>query len=152
MRWQPSEEIIASSRDMAIPGWKAEHINTLRLWAAKPGQLFDLSRFNQGDYLHAAQHEVLAETLKASLDMVRPDIVFYNAGVDPHVDDRLGRLALTESGLAERDRRVIGFFREQDIPVAGVMGGGYSADIDEIARRHTILHRTAKKVIFRVFR
>ena len=91
--------------------------------------------------------EVLADTLKASLDMVRPDIVFYNAGVDPHVDDRLGRLALTESGLAERDRRVIGFFREHDIPVAGVMGGGYSADIDEIARRHTILHRTAMEFV-----
>jgi len=63
MRWRPSEEVIASSTDMAIAGWKAEHINTLRLWAAKPGQLFDLSRFNQGDYLTAAAHEVLAETL-----------------------------------------------------------------------------------------
>ena len=62
-RWHPSEEVIASSTDMAIAGWKAAHINTLRLWAAKPGHLFDLSRFNRGDYLHAAQHEVLAETL-----------------------------------------------------------------------------------------
>ena len=62
-RWQPAEEVIASSSDMAIAGWKAEHINTLRLWAAKPGQIFDLSRFNRGDYLNAAQHEVLAETL-----------------------------------------------------------------------------------------
>lgn len=62
-RWQPGEEVIASSSDMAIAGWKAAHINTLRLWSAKPGQLFDLSRFNRGDYLHAAQHEVLAETL-----------------------------------------------------------------------------------------
>lgn len=62
-RWQPAEEVIAASSDMAIAGWKADHINTLRLWAAKPGQVFDLSRFNRGDYLNAAQHEVLAETL-----------------------------------------------------------------------------------------
>ena len=62
-RWQPAEEVIAASSDMAIAGWKAEHINTLRLWSAKPGQIFDLSRFNRGDYLNAAQHEVLAETL-----------------------------------------------------------------------------------------
>jgi len=62
-RWQPSEEVFATSSDMAIAGWKGEHINTLRLWAAKPGQIFDLSRFNRGDYLYAAQHEVLAETL-----------------------------------------------------------------------------------------
>ena len=62
-RWQPAEEVIAASSDMSIAGWKAEHINTLRLWSAKPGQVFDLSRFNRGDYLNAAQREVLAETL-----------------------------------------------------------------------------------------
>ena len=62
-KWQPSEEVIAASKDMAIAGWGAKHINTLRLWSARPGQLFDLSRFNQGDYLQAAQQEVQAETL-----------------------------------------------------------------------------------------
>jgi len=62
-RWQPNEEVIAASKDMAIAGWGAKHINTLRLWSARPGQLFDLSRFNQGDYLQAAQQQVRAETL-----------------------------------------------------------------------------------------
>ena len=52
---------------MAIAGWKAEHINTLRLWSAKPAQTFDLSQFNEGNYLEAAQHEVLAETLSRVL-------------------------------------------------------------------------------------
>ena len=85
----------------------------------------------------------LDDTLQRALAMIRPDIVFYNGGVDPHEADRLGRLALSDAGLAERDRHVFGFFREAGIPVAGVMGGGYSADIDEIARRHTIMHRTA---------
>ena len=42
---------------------------------------------------------LLAEHLPGLLQEVRPDLVFYNAGVDPHVDDRLGRLALTEAGL-----------------------------------------------------
>ena len=28
-----------------------------------------------------------------------PDLVFYNAGVDPHADDRLGRMQLTDGGL-----------------------------------------------------
>lgn len=86
---------------------------------------------------------LLPELLETALDRARPDIVFYNAGVDPHLDDRLGRLALTDAGLAERDRRVIGFFRERGIPLAGVIGGGYSRDIDALARRHTILHRVA---------
>jgi acetoin utilization deacetylase AcuC-like enzyme len=91
----------------------------------------------------AAYLEVLKEALAASLNKMRPGIVFYNAGVDPHRDDRLGRLSLSNEGLGERDRRVIGFFREQDIPVACVMGGGYSRDIAEIADRHAITHRVA---------
>ena len=61
--WQPAEQVIACANDMPIAGWGAEQVNTLRLWSAKPGKNFNLSRFNQGDYLHAAEHEVLAETL-----------------------------------------------------------------------------------------
>lgn len=72
-----------------------------------------------------------------------PQLVFYNAGVDPHQDDRLGRLNLTDAGLAKRDATVIGHFRERGIPVCGVIGGGYSFDIDAVARRHSILFRTA---------
>ena len=87
------------------------------------------------------------ETLQAALpgvvDNHRPDIVFYNAGVDPHREDRLGRLALSDEGLARRDRTVIGMLRDRDLPLACVIGGGYSDDIDTLARRHAGLHRTA---------
>lgn len=86
---------------------------------------------------------MLAELLPAVLDRARADVVFYNAGVDPHADDRLGRLALSDAGLAERDRRVIGAVRERGLPLVGVVGGGYEADVDRLARRHAILHRTA---------
>ncbi|MEL7453752.1 MAG: histone deacetylase, partial [Pseudomonadota bacterium] len=48
----------------------------------------------------------LRKTLARAFDAAEPDLVFYNAGVDPHRDDRLGRLALTDGGLAERDRIV----------------------------------------------
>ena len=41
---------------------------------------------------------LLAAHLPGLLEDVRPDLVFYNAGVDPHVDDQLGRLALSERG------------------------------------------------------
>ncbi|BDA83405.1 histone deacetylase [Aureimonas sp. SA4125] len=90
---------------------------------------------------------VLPFALETALHDASPDIVFYNAGVDPHGDDRLGRLSLTDAGLAERDRRVIGFFRDRGIPLAGVIGGGYSRDIESLARRHTILHRVASEFV-----
>jgi starch phosphorylase len=65
--WHPTEQVIAIGNDTAIAGWKAQHVNTLRLWSAKPAQTFDLSEFNEGNYLEAAQHEVLAETLSRVL-------------------------------------------------------------------------------------
>jgi acetoin utilization deacetylase AcuC-like enzyme len=73
----------------------------------------------------------------------RPQLVFYNAGVDPHRDDRLGRLALTDAGLRRRDTAVISFFREKEIPVCGVIGGGYSKDVAALAARHAILFDVA---------
>ncbi|MCQ0987844.1 histone deacetylase family protein [Jiella marina] len=92
-------------------------------------------------------HAVLSDALEAAFDRSSPDLVFFNAGVDPHRDDRLGRLSLSDSGLAERDRQVFGFFRERDIPVAAVIGGGYSRDIDALARRHSIVHRVATEFV-----
>ena len=89
------------------------------------------------DYL-AALTDVLPK-----VERFGPEIVFYNAGVDPHRDDRLGRLALTDEGLARRDARVIGHFRDLGVPVVGVLGGGYSRDLRTLSRRHTILHRVA---------
>lgn len=56
-------------------------------------------------------------------------LAFYLAGADPHEDDRLGRLALSAAGLAERDRRVLGWLGERRIPVALSMAGGYGRDI-----------------------
>ena len=71
------------------------------------------------------------------------DLVFYNAGVDPHAADRLGRLALSDDGLRARDVAVIRHFRARDIPVCGVIGGGYSTDVAALAERHAILFEVA---------
>jgi acetoin utilization deacetylase AcuC-like enzyme len=75
------------------------------------------------------------------LDRVRPDLVFYNAGVDPHVDDQLGRLALSDAGLAARERRVLDACLGRGLPLACVLGGGYAPTVDLVAARHAILHR-----------
>ena len=91
----------------------------------------------------AAYLEQLRLVLPELERRARPDIVFYNAGVDPHAEDRLGRLALSDAGLRQRDRTVIGYFRERDIPLCGVIGGGYSTDLAALAARHAILFEVA---------
>lgn len=95
----------------------------------------------------AAYLEVVRDTVAHVLNGFRPDLVFYNAGVDPHRDDRLGRLKLSDAGLMERERTVIGLCRERDVPIAGVLGGGYAPDIDTLAQRHATLHRAAAEFL-----
>jgi acetoin utilization deacetylase AcuC-like enzyme len=82
--------------------------------------------------------EVLQSHLPRLLDALAPDLVFLNAGVDPHRDDKLGRLDLTDEGLRRRDSYVIEQARSRGIPLVTVIGGGYSTDIDALARRHAI--------------
>jgi acetoin utilization deacetylase AcuC-like enzyme len=89
---------------------------------------------------------LIAEHLPGLLEDVRPDLVFYNAGVDPHVDDQLGRLALSEQGLWRRERLVLDTCLRAGVPVAGVIGGGYAADLDQLARLHAILPQVASEL------
>ncbi len=81
----------------------------------------------------------------ALTEAFRPNIAFYNAGVDPHRDDRLGRLGLTDAGLRARDARVIGWARARNLPLAGVLGGGYDTDPARLAARHAILFEEAAR-------
>lgn len=87
-----------------------------------------------GDADYAA---ILLRTLPPILDDFRPDIILYQAGVDPHRDDRLGRLALTDAGLDARDRLIMREARRRGIALASVLGGGYGDDHGEVAARHT---------------
>lgn len=66
----------------------------------------------------------------------RPDLVLFQAGVDPHGQDRLGRLALTDAGLAARDAYVVAESRRRGIAIASTLGGGYDLDRMVVARRH----------------
>ena len=61
--WEPAETVIATAYDMPVVGWQGRWANTLRLWGAKPTNLFDLERFNSGDYTAAAAPETLARTI-----------------------------------------------------------------------------------------
>lgn len=93
------------------------------------------------DYL-----QVVDNALNYLLPFYQPDLVLYDAGVDVHKDDALGYLQLTDAGLAARDTAVMRHCLGRDIPVMGVIGGGYSEDRQALARRHGILHHCAQQV------
>jgi acetoin utilization deacetylase AcuC-like enzyme len=66
----------------------------------------------------------------------RPDLLFFQAGVDPLVGDRLGRMALTHAGLAARDRRVFALARRLRAPLVVTLGGGYGRDLEATIAAH----------------
>ncbi|WP_375262112.1 glycogen/starch/alpha-glucan phosphorylase [Palleronia sp.] len=65
--WQPSETVLARAYDTPMVGWQGRWANTLRLWSARSETVFDLSRFNAGDYYGAAEPENLARTISRVL-------------------------------------------------------------------------------------
>jgi acetoin utilization deacetylase AcuC-like enzyme len=92
---------------------------------------------NDGDYLVA-----IGDLIPNLLDQVQPDLVLYNAGVDPHRHDRLGRLNLSNEGLLNRDRLVLDACLRRSIPVATVIGGGYD-ELKPLVERHGLVFRAA---------
>ncbi len=80
--------------------------------------------------------EVLDKHVPQILDSFAPSLVLYQAGVDPHVDDRLGRLSLSDIGLDQRDRFVVREARRRGLPIASALGGGYGDDQRTVAARH----------------
>lgn len=90
--------------------------------------------------------EVVEETLTDLLRQLQPDLVLYDAGVDVYAGDPLGRLAVSLTGLAERERRVLTLCREHGMPVATVIGGGYDDDRPALARRHALVSEAAHQL------
>lgn len=99
---------------------------------------------NTGDDEYLA---VLRSHLLPLLSQVNPDLVMYDAGVDVHRQDRLGKLALSNAGVFERDHLVLQTCQTAAYPVACVIGGGYSEDMNALIYRHSLLHRAAKAVL-----
>ena len=77
---------------------------------------------------------------------IQPDLVLYDAGADVHKNDKLGRLNISSKCILERDLEVLNFFKRKDIPVATVIGGGYSTDNIELAERHTLIFHAAAQI------
>ncbi len=71
---------------------------------------------------------LLERHLPGVLDGFRPEVVLFQAGCDPLRNDPLAHLALSESGILRRDACVVDWCVQRRVPVAVVLGGGYSAE------------------------
>ncbi len=95
------------------------------------------------DYLY-----FLEQGLENISQQFTPDFVFYQCGVDVLETDKLGRLSLTQKGCKQRDEVILKFAKQQKIPLAASMGGGYSPDIKQIIEAHANTFRLAQAIFF----
>ncbi|MFW5654416.1 MAG: glycogen/starch/alpha-glucan phosphorylase [Roseicyclus sp.] len=65
--WAPDEAVLAAAYDTPVVGWNGVWANTLRLWAARSVEGFDLESFNRGDFVGAANREEAARTISRVL-------------------------------------------------------------------------------------
>ena len=89
-------------------------------------------------------------SLKSCLDQLNKekfDFVFYIAGVDIHFNDRLGKLKISDEGIKSRDEIVIENFFSKNIPLCGVLGGGYNKDFNKLVELHSYLHQVCAELI-----
>jgi acetoin utilization deacetylase AcuC-like enzyme len=73
--------------------------------------------------------EALAQAMDEASRRFKPDFLIYLAGADAHEGDRLGRLKLTEAGMAARDQAVFDWAKHGTLPMMICMGGGYGHDL-----------------------
>ncbi len=90
------------------------------------------------DYLQA-----LEQGLTSLEKRFCPDLIFYLAGADPHEDDRLGRLSVSDAGMQSRDRRVFEWAFQRQVPLVMTMAGGYGRDIESTLRVQFTTYRVA---------
>ncbi len=61
--WKPMERVLAVAYDTPVVGWRANRVNTLRLWSAMPVDPILLDAFNAGDHIGALRESNKAEVL-----------------------------------------------------------------------------------------
>jgi acetoin utilization deacetylase AcuC-like enzyme len=79
---------------------------------------------------------LLESNLDSIISKFTPDFIFYQCGVDILETDKLGKLAISMRGCAERDKIVFKTARQLNAPIVCSMGGGYSPQIKDIVEAH----------------
>lgn len=90
------------------------------------------------DRLHA--------TLPHAIEWFEPDLIFYNAGVDVHENDRFGQMKLSTDDIRQRDEYVLRMTYRLSIPTCIVYGGGYNSDPHLTTLLHVQTIRVASEI------
>ncbi|OBT11928.1 histone deacetylase [Shewanella sp. UCD-FRSSP16_17] len=90
--------------------------------------------------------ETITEVVPYLINIHQPDLILYDAGVDIHINDDLGYLNISTAGILARDTIILSTAKKAQIPIAAVIGGGYSRDETELTQRHSQLFIAANSI------
>ncbi len=94
-----------------------------------------------------ADDRVYLNALQRGLSTIEPrfhpDIVYYLAGADPYIHDRLGGLALTMEGFRARDEMVFQWIRARNAACVITLAGGYAMRVEDTVAIHVQTIRAA---------
>lgn len=99
----------------------------------------------------AADYLATVAGLRARFEAFRPDLILYQAGADPHIDDPFGGL-LTTAQMRTRDEMLFSMARELSIPLTWNLAGGYQMESDGSIPRVVQLHLNTFEEALRVWR
>jgi len=101
-------------------------------------------------YMQGQANEFLGLIPKMVNLMSDCDVILYQAGADPHINDPLGGW-LTTDQLAERDQIVFTMAKRLGIPVAWNLAGGYQTDEDGSIRPVLDIHDNTMKECYATY-
>lgn len=106
----------------------------------------DIALFD--DMKDDAYLDILQKHMHSIINRIRPDFIFYQAGVDVLATDKLGWLSLTKMGCKLRDGIVFEYCKQFGLPIQVSMGGGYSPLIRDIVDAHCNTFKAAIDKLF----
>lgn len=109
--------------------------------ARKPDSTIDIGLARDTDSEDFLSHFTSVVTM--AVNLYRPDIIIYDAGIDIHQDDELGYLNVTTETIFERDCFMLALAKTLNIPIACVVGGGYRQQNDKLVPIHMQLFEAA---------
>ncbi len=82
-----------------------------------------------------------------SIENFNPDFIFYQTGVDPLIYDSLGKMSLSFAGLMERDKIVLEYALQSNIPISLALGGGYAKPIEKTVEAYANTYRVVNSIL-----
>ncbi len=87
---------------------------------------------------------LLKTNLDRLIEKVKPDMVYFQSGVDILANDLLGKVSISIAACRDRDIMVFQKLCARGIPAAVSMGGGYSRRLRDIVDAHCNTYRVAE--------